>query len=240
MKTQCLIVDDEPLAIEIIERYLQNFSDMKIAGRCNNAFQAFEILKKQHIDLIFLDIQMPQITGISFIGLLNQHPKIIITTAYRDYALDGFELNVLDYLLKPISLERFIKAIDKYYSSIAANETSNPDLLIAPDTSRPSIFVKAERKMVRVFLDEIYLIESLKEYVIIHKKDKKIITKNSISYFEEILPKGQFIRIHRSYIVSISQIEAYTQTTIELLKKELPIGRNYKNEVLKCLGAVRS
>ncbi len=235
MKTRCLIVDDEPLAIEVIETYLKNLSDIEIIGTCNNAVQAFEIVKKQNVDLIFLDIQMPQITGIDFIKALNNPPKVIFTTAYRDYAIDGFDLNVVDYLLKPISFDRFLKAIDKYYVATPANVVSPIPTSGEENKTEPYIFIKSDRKMIRVLLDDIYFIESLKDYVTIYKKDKKIITKNQITFFEQTLPSDKFLRIHRSFIVSISKIEAYTPSSIEILNKNLPIGRNYKNEVFKRL-----
>lgn len=238
MKTQCLIVDDEPLAIEVIENYLSNFTEIEIAGKCSNAILAMEILSKKKIDLIFLDIQMPKISGLSFISSLKNPPKIILVTAYRDYAVDGFELDVLDYLLKPVSLERFIKAVDKYYSSLILNDNITHFSVPAKDFAERSIFVKSERKMVRIFLDDIYLIESLKEYVIIYKKDKKIITKSSISFFEEFLPHNLFIRIHRSFIIAVSKIEAYSNVSVEVLQKEIPIGRIYKNEILKFLSGI--
>jgi len=232
MKTQCLIVDDEPLAVEIIATHLKNFADLVVAGTCRNAVEAFELIKKNKIDLIFLDIQMPEINGISFVKSLKHPPKIIFTTAFRDYAIDGFDLNVIDYLLKPISLARFIQAIDKYYASLLNENTNTPDIVLTSDLNRPSIFVKTERKMVRIFLDEIYFIESLKEYVVIYQKDKKVITKASMSFLENLLPAEHFIRIHRSYIVAVQKIYAYTQTSIEMLSKELPIGRNYKQKAL--------
>ncbi|MHC1737479.1 MAG: LytR/AlgR family response regulator transcription factor [Ignavibacteriaceae bacterium] len=233
MSIKCIIVDDEPLASEVIESYLQDFPDIEIAAKCENAISAFDIIKRKKIDLVFLDIQMPRINGIDFIKTLQNPPKIIITTAYREYALDGYDLNVIDYLLKPISLGRFIKAIDKFYLQY---QTEKPQMAQIINTSASfSINVRSERKMVKINTNDIFIIESLKDYVIIHKKDKKIITKNQISYFEEILPADKFIRIHKSYIVELSKIEAFTPTTVEILGKELPIGRNYKNETLKRL-----
>lgn len=235
MKTQCLIVDDEPLAIEVIASHLQNFSELVIAGSCNNAIEAFEFIKKNKIDLLFLDIQMPEMNGLSFVKSLKQPPRIIITTAYREFAVDGFDLNVLDYLLKPISLERFIQAIDKYYASLPEPSTKNQDILLTSESNRASLFVKTDRKMVRIFLDEIYFIESLKEYVIVHTKDKKIVTKTTMSSLETTLPGQDFARIHRSFIVAVQKVTAYTQASVEVLNKELPIGRNYKFEAQKRL-----
>lgn len=235
MKTKCIIVEDEPIAIDVITSHLQNFPNIEIAAKCPNAMKAFEVLQNQKIDLIFLDINMPKMSGLDFIKTLSNPPKVIITTAYRKYALDGFDLNVVDYLLKPISLERFMAAIDKF-NQFNKGENKQPAIEIEHiDKGIPFIYVKAERKNVKVLLDEITYIESLKDYVVIHKISENIITKQKISSFEESLPKDMFVRIHRSYIVSISKITAVTKTSIEIGKKELPVSRNYKNEVAKVL-----
>ena len=231
MKTKCIIVDDEPLAIEVIKSHLKKFIDIEIKSTCNNAIEAFEILKKQNIDLMFLDIQMPQLTGLDFLKSLNKPPKVIITTAYREYALDGYELDVMDYLLKPISFERFMKAIDKYYQSTFDSITVSDNT-----TSQDSyIYVKAEKKIVKILLQDILFIESLKDYVQIHTTKKFIIAKNQIGHLEEKLPTDKFIRIHKSFIVSISKIDALTASTIEIKNKILPIGRSFKKMVLRTL-----
>lgn len=234
MKTNCIIIDDEPLAIEVIESHLEHFKDIEIIAKCNNAIEAFEIIKHKRIDLIFLDIQMPQITGIDFLKTLHNPPKVIFTTAYREYALEGYDLDVVDYLLKPISLERFMKAIDKYYqiANIGLFVVGNDDSL---SQHKPFVYVKSEGKTHKIFLDEITYIESLKDYVKIHTPTKSILTKNRISHFEEKLPQDKFVRIHKSFIVSVSKINAFTTHSIEIRKKELPIGRSYKNKVLKSL-----
>ncbi len=235
MSLKCVIVDDEPLAIEIIETYLNNFPSVSIEGKCTNAIQALEILRKKQIDLMFLDIQMPQITGTDFLKSLINPPKVIFTTAYRDFALDGFELNAVDYLLKPISFERFLKAMDKTFALI------NPDNknIAAPVTEvkeENSLFIKVERKMVKVSFNEILFLESLKDYVVFHLHDKKLITKSKISGFEILLPENQFLRIHRSFIVAINKINSYSSTELELTnKKILPVGRNYRDSVLNIL-----
>jgi len=234
MKTKCIIVDDEPLAIEVIESHLKKFKDIEIITTCNNAIEAFEIIKKRPVDLIFLDIQMPQLTGLDFLKSLSRPPKVIITTAYREYALDGYELDVVDYLLKPISFERFMKAINKYYqiadTAIFVSDNSN-----SPQQSDSYIYVKADKKVNKILLKDIVFIESLKDYVQIHTTKKSIVTKNQIGNLEEKLPADKFVRIHKSYIVSILRIDAFTSNTIEIKTKELPIGRSYKNMVLKTL-----
>jgi len=231
MKTKCIIVDDEPLAIEVIESHLKKFKEIDILARCNDAIEAFEILKNKSVDLIFLDIQMPQLTGLDFLKSLAKPPKVIITTAYREYALEGYELDVVDYLLKPISFERFMKAINKYYQCV------NNSVIISDNSSVQDsyIYVKADKKVIKILLKDIFYIESLKDYVQIYTIRKSIVTKNQIGFLEEKLPADKFVRIHKSYIVSISRIDAFTSNTIEIKNKELPIGRSYKNLVLKTL-----
>ncbi len=233
MKTRCIIVEDEPIAVEIIEHYLKTMPDITIVAKCNNALEAFSILKNNSVDLMFLDIHMPQISGLEFLKSLRNPPKVILTTAHRKYALEGFDLNVVDYLLKPISLDRFMKAIDKYYH--LSNTASVNISSVSSSKEEPFIYVKADRKAVKVLLGEIFYIESLKDYVVIHKKEQKIITKQQIGFFEQELPPEMFLRIHRSYIVAINKIEAVTKSSIEINKKELPISRSYKNEVIKSL-----
>ncbi len=231
MSLNCLIVDDEPLAIEIIETYLDKFPSVSIQGKCTNAIQAMEILRNKNIDLMFLDIQMPQIKGTDFLKSLVNPPKVIFTTAYRDFALDGFELNAIDYLLKPISFERFLKAMDKAFAFINPDDKNRNKLNIEVEEDN-SLFIKVERKMVKVSFDEILFIESLKDYVVFHLKDKKLITKNTISYYEKLLSKKQFIRIHRSFIISLNKVISFTSTEVELINnKILPIGRNYRDNV---------
>jgi DNA-binding LytR/AlgR family response regulator len=235
MKTRCLLVDDEPIALDILETYLFRLPEIEIVAKCTNAIQAMDVVQSKHIDLMFLDIKMPQFDGISFIKSLQKPPSAILTTAYREYALEGYDLNIVDYLLKPISFERFMKAIAKYYEQ-------RKDSTVEVQRETPSlaqrekfIYVKAEKKTIKVYLKDICFIESLKDYVIIHKRDSTIISRDKISRLEEVLPHDMFLRIHRSYIVSIPKIEAITLDSIEIAKKELPIARNYRNTVAKAL-----
>ena len=235
MKTRCIIVDDEPLAIEAIQMHVEKFDSLKLVANCMDAFQAFDILNKTRVDLMFLDIQMPEITGLDFLKSLKTPPKVILTTAYREYAIDAFDLNVIDYLLKPISFDRFMQAINKFY------EQSNSELLVPGNTfhiqgSNPDhIFVRSDKKNVKIRFEEILYIESIKDYVKIICKSRTIISKILISELESKLPTELFLRIHRSYIINIQNIEAYSHTHIEVPGKELPIGRNYKNEVINTL-----
>ncbi len=239
MKTKCIIVDDEPLAIEAIDMHLENFSEIEVVARCSNAMEAFEILKKKSIDLMFLDIQMPKITGISFIKSLSNPPKIIITTAYPNYAIEGFALDVVDYLLKPIPFDRFMAAIDKYYKQRENGITIVTDSNAAP-AERNYIFIRSERKMVKVFFDEVLFIESLKDYVQIKCKTRSVITKNQISIFESSLPPKLFLRIHRSFIVAIDKIDAVAHNTIIIGKYELPIAKSCKANVMHTLNLEES
>lgn len=230
MKLKCIIVDDEPLAIEIIESYCDRLEDIEVIATCTNALKAFEIVQQQQVDLIFLDIQMPKLTGIDFIKTLTNPPKIILTTAYRDYALESYELEVVDYLLKPISFERFLVALQKVYKFEQKIESDDPLM-----DDEAYIFLKSDKKMVKVMLSDILFIESLKDYIRIHTAEKDIISHQKISYLEEKLPEECFMRIHRSFIVPIRKIESYSASAIEVPGKELPIGRLYKNKVLEVL-----
>lgn len=235
MKTKCLIVDDEPLARELIRGHVEKLENFEIVAECNDAMKALNVLREKNVDLIFMDIQMPQITGIEFLKTLKHPPKVIITTAYREYALDGFDLDVVDYLLKPITFERFLKSVNKYYqmNQDEVQMVSNPSSEKVQEES--FIYVKENKKVMKVYLSEIRYIEGLSEYVQIYTDKRKIITKTSMTLMEVKLPADNFLRIHKSYIVAISRIEAFTTNTIEIQGKELPIGRNYKNAVLSAL-----
>lgn len=225
----CIIVDDEPVAREIIENHLKKINSIHVVGSCKNAIEAFNLINTEQVDLIFLDINMPEISGLSFARSINKNIKIIFTTAYREYAIDGFDLRAVDYLLKPISFERIFQAVNKY-------RNENPPL-ISESTAELSfdknefIFVKSERKMIKINFSEVDYIESLSDYLQIHLSDKTIVTRETISSIEAKLPKRDFLRIHRSYIVSIGKIESFTKEYVEIKNKALPISRSYRNEV---------
>jgi DNA-binding LytR/AlgR family response regulator len=240
MSLKCVIVDDEPLAIEVIETYIDKVDGLELVSSCENAVQAFDLIKKQTVDLIFLDIQMPKLTGIDFIKILNPAPKIIFTTAYREYAIESYELNVTDYLLKPISFGRFLMAVNKAMDlPIVSQEVSErPKEDLAKEDAY--IFLKADRKMVKVYLKDILYIESLKDYVKIKTPSKEVISLQKISYLEQKLPDDQFLRIHRSFIVPIKKIEAFCGNSIEVGGKEIPIGRNYKTIAMEILNSDNS
>jgi DNA-binding LytR/AlgR family response regulator len=235
MKTRCLIVDDEPLARELIKGYVAKLENFEIVAECSDAMKALNVLRAKTVDLIFMDIQMPQITGIEFLKTLKHAPKVIITTAYREYALDGFDLDVVDYLLKPITFERFLKSVNKYY------QMNQDDVQLVTNQGNEKgaeetfIYVKENKKVIKIYLSEIKYIEGLSEYVQIYTDKRKVIVKTSLTLMEEKLPAEQFLRIHKSYIISVNKIEAFTANTIEIQNKELPIGRSYKNVVLNLL-----
>lgn len=236
MKTKCLIVDDEPLAIKVIESHAGKIPNLEVVSTCSNAVEAFDVLLKKHIDLIFLDVEMPEITGIDFLKSLKNAPAIIFTTAYRDFALDAYEFDAIDYLLKPIAFERFFKSVSKYYQW---KGTDNLEVRGGGKSGQSEdlfIYVRSERKILKVMLDDILFIESLKDYVKIHLKAEVIITKEKISTLEEKLPEDLFIRTHRSFLVSARSIKAFTAETIEIINHVIPIGRTYKSSVLSFLG----
>jgi len=234
------LVDDEPLALDVLESYIQRVDGLELTARCENALKAFEVLRNQTIDLIFLDIQMPKLNGIDFLKTIQNPPKVIFTTAYRDYALEAFDLDAVDYLLKPIPFGRFLKALSKAFGQInsstqhTGNITGNEDY--EPYISTDTLIVKSDKKMIKINLRDIIYIESLKDYVIIHLSDKRVVTKQKISFLEQKLMENNFIRIHRSFLVSASKIDAFTPSHIEINGQELPIGRSYKSEVGKILG----
>lgn len=235
-KIICLAVDDEPLALSVLKKYIAEVECLELAATCANAVQALQMLQEHCIDLIFLDIQMPQIMGTDFIRTLKKSPKIIFTTAYRKYAVEGFELDAVDYLLKPISFERFLKAINKVLqTNIHAVDSGSHTTGTISEFSKHCLYVRADRKMVKVILNDIIYIEGMSDYIKIITAKKTIITKHLLSFLEETLPKDAFIRIHRSFIVAIDKIDSYNADNIQIGKNELPIGRLYKHDVNKIL-----
>uniref|UniRef100_UPI0032174614 LytR/AlgR family response regulator transcription factor n=1 Tax=uncultured Draconibacterium sp. TaxID=1573823 RepID=UPI0032174614 len=232
---RCIIIDDEPIGIRVIKNHLSAFTDFEIVAECANALEAMPILAKEKIDLMFCDIQMPQITGVDFVRSLLHRPKVIFTTAYRDYAVDAFELNVVDYLLKPVSFERFTKAIHHFLEEQAPEPETTHSPASEP-TNRDFIFLKADKKHYKINLSDVLYFESLGDYVVAYTTDKKIVTKERISHLAENLPGQHFIQIHRGYIVSIGKIESVGPGFVELNKKKLPVGRNYKPLLNELMG----
>ena len=234
-KINCLIADDEEIARGILENYTSQLEKLNLVAVCANGIEVYNALEKNIIDLVFLDIQMPYLTGIELLRTLKNPPAIILTTASREYALEGYELNVLDYLLKPISFERFIKAVDKYELLINPQNLAQNTPKESKDDENGFIYVKSDKKMVRLLLNDILYIEGLKDYVKIHLTDKTIVTYRTLGYFEEKLSANQFLRVHRSYIISLRHISAYSTTQIEMGKAIIPIGNSYAKDVIKKL-----
>lgn len=237
-----LIVDDEPLALDILENFVGRIPELHLVKRCENALEAKEALEENHVDLMFLDIQMPQMTGVEFLKTLDDPPIVVFTTAYSNYAIEGFELNVLDYLLKPIAFDRFEKAVDKaitqhdLYAKAEYNDAARPEEV-------DHIYVKSDKKLIRVKYTDMIYIEGLKDYVIIRMDTGRVITLQTMKSLEEKLPRNMFRRVHRSYIVSIDKIRAIEGNMIEILEKgqlkHIPIGKNYKDELLRLIGKNR-
>ena len=219
--TKCIIVDDEPPAIKVLENYIECVPQLKIASTCKNAFEAINVLNSERIDLMFLDIHMPKLIGTDLVKTLHSPPKVIFTTAHKDFAIEAFDLDAIDYLLKPFSFERFLKAVNKYCQTHTF-ET------IFKDLDHGFLYFRADRKMVKVFVDNILYIESFKDYIIIHREnDIDLKIKLPIGNMQNMLPQHLFMRIHRSFIVSLNKITAFTKNDIEIGKVEIPVGRSY-------------
>lgn len=235
-KYSCIIVEDEPLAAEVLQDYIAQTPFLDCKTTCNDALQALEYLQKEKIDIIFLDIHLPKLKGLDFLRTLKNPPQIIITTAYREYAIDGYELNVVDYLLKPISFNRFLMAVNKLQTQ------PSQEILFSNQTSSSSdeqhIFINVNKKRVKIYLNDILYIESRKEYISIVTKEKSFLTKFQLGEIEAQLEKSNFIRIHRSFIISRKKISAFNAAEVEINGEQIPIGRSYKELVISVLGAI--
>ncbi|MEM9920472.1 MAG: LytTR family DNA-binding domain-containing protein [Bacteroidota bacterium] len=239
-----IIVDDEPLALDVLETYIEKIPQLNLVQRCNNALEANDALKNNEIDLMFLDIQMPQLTGIDFLKTLSRPPMVVFTTAYANYAIEGFELNAIDYLLKPISLERFMKAVNKAEEQLDLQRKDAPSpIAVEEENTADFIFVKADKKLVKIKYSDIIYIEGLKDYVIIRTENGRVITLQTMKSLESKLPVNIFKRIHRSFIVGIDKIQAVEGNMIEIIEKgqakHLPIGKNYREELLNIINKNR-
>ncbi len=230
-----IIVDDEPLALDVLETYIDKIPEINLVQRCNNALEANEALNNHDIDLMFLDIQMPQLTGTEFLKTLSKPPLVIFTTAYDNYAVEGFELNAIDYLLKPISLERFMKAVNKAVEQIDMQKAGTSGAG-GGEEDTDFIFVKADKKLIKIKYSDIIYIEGLKDYVIIRQETGRVITLQTMKSLESKLPASTFKRIHRSYIVNLDRINAIMGNMVEVTEKNaakhLPVGKNYREELL--------
>jgi len=233
-KIKCLIVDDEPLAIKLIKGHIEQIPGLELVASYKNPLEAFESLRIEPVDLIFLDIQMPVLTGIDFVKSMQSPPGIIFTTAYRNYAAESYELDVIDYLIKPITFTRFFKAVAKFSNQYQQSDRQ-AEISAATKFSNDYIYVNSNKKHIKVEFEQILYVESIKDYVRIHTQEKSIITKDKISGFEKKLPPV-FLRVHRSFIVNTNKITAFTKHDIEINEREIPIGRSYKDEILRQLG----
>lgn len=227
-KIRCLLIDDEPPAIELLQKYTSMIDQLEVVGTSHSAVKAFDMLKDREVDLLFLDIRMPVLNGIDFIKTLKNPPAIILTTAYREYALDSYDLDIIDYLLKPIAFDRFLKAVDRYRNrkatpTIEKGETSN---------AADYIFFNVNRTHHKVILNDILYVESLKDYVRIHTKEEKLVVKGNLGSVMKQLPEKNFVRIHRSFAVAISAVKSYSQTEVEVAGMTLPIGVSYREGLL--------
>ncbi|HEY3403556.1 MAG TPA: LytTR family DNA-binding domain-containing protein [Ohtaekwangia sp.] len=231
---RCLLVDDEPPSLEILRTYISTVPMLKVVGECYHAMGAFEYIQHHPVDVIFLDVNMPRLSGIEFMKALPNPPKVIFTTAHRDFAVDGFELGAIDYLLKPYSLDRFLRAVHRMLNPDQKAQPEIPGRSIESKSER-FLYVRADRKMVKILLDEIRYVESLKDYVRIFVGEKQIITKQTITSLEEMLPEAEFLRVHRSYIVSQNKIDSWHQHAVFIGKTEIPVGPLYRQEIIKRL-----
>ena len=237
IQIKCIIVDDEPMARDVVRRYIQQIPTLKLLEEFGNAIEATIFLQEQPVDMIFLDIRMPQLSGTEFVRSLRNVPKIIFTTAHKEYAHEGFELDVIDYLLKPIRFDRFLKAVNKAFPQKLQEVEVFTSM--APEEHKPAtpfIYLRVDRKMIKVFLDDVLYIESDKDYVKVFTEKGFIITRQTIASVEAMLSDSQFARVHRSYIISLNKLKSFTAETVEIGNKEIPIGKLYRNNFLKLQG----
>ena len=232
--TQCLVVDDEPMARDVLRRYIEKVPTLSLTGECSNAIDALIFLQNNTIDLIFLDIRMPELLGTEFVQSLQNPPKIIFTTAYKEYAHDGFELDAVDYLLKPVRFERFLRAINKAFPQIGSISSDKAGDL--RKTGSDFIYIRVDRKLVKILLSDLVFVESARDYVKVFTTENSYITRQTISSIEAMLSGNEFIRIHRAYIISISKLKSFTSEMVEIGNRELPIGKYYRNNFVKVVG----
>lgn len=237
MNIKCIVVDDEPLAIDKITEYITRIPYLELLASFDNAIDALEFLRDKKTDLVFLDIQMDKFTGIQLLEILRNPPKIIITSAYDNYALKGYELDVTDYLLKPISFERFLKAVNKVGGEIRSDQSARPASETEETVKPPAdyIFIKADYHMHKVKLENILYIEGMKDYLRLHLPNERLMTLMSFMKMEKVLPPEKFMRVHKSYIVSLDHIERIERNIIMIAGQKIPIGNKYKKEFFEYL-----
>jgi two-component system response regulator LytT len=229
---KCLLVDDEPLALDILESYIHKTPDLELLGRCNNALEASEFLKNHKVDLMFLDIQMPEITGLEFMRSLNNPPLVVFCTAYSDFAVEGFELDAIDYILKPVAFDRFSKSIERAKEYLQLKKNNSVE---EPDLDNDYIFIKANQKQIKLSYDQIHYVEAFADYVKLYTSEKRYVTLQTMKNMEIKLPKDKFIRVHRSFIVGMKYITSFNSTELEIGPIKIPVGKNYKDDFLSKL-----
>lgn len=227
MKIKCILVDDEPLAIKVLQNYFTNFSDFEVIGTFNNAIEALDFINNNSVDVAFLDINMPMMTGFELISLIENKTKVIITTAFREFAAESYDLDVLDYLVKPIPLPRFIKCINKITTEFHLKN----NIKIEPAKIDSHIFIKVDKKMVKINIDQILFIEGMKEYIKVVTIEKTYITHKSLTSLSEELSTDRFMRIHKSYTIALDKVKSIEGNRIQISTYTIPIGRNYSKEV---------
>ncbi len=223
MKIRCAIIDDEPLSIKVVEKYLADLPQLELVATCKNAFEAMELLRKESIDLIFLDINMPKLSGVSFLKSLSKPPLVIFITAYPEYAVEGFELEALDYLLKPFSFERFLKAINRAQEKMVSSNDEN---------AKDHLFIKADKKLYKVNFEDIFYLQAYGDYVKVFTKEKTLLTKERLNNLLQKLPKARFQQIHRSYIIALPAIQFIEGNQVQINETKLPIATTYKEELM--------
>ncbi|MDB5230465.1 MAG: DNA-binding response regulator [Chitinophagaceae bacterium] len=236
MKLRCLLIDDEPPALKILQSHIATVNGLEIVAQCKNAIEAIDILHEKPVDLIFLDIKMPKLLGTDFLKNLSNPPKIIFVTAYRDYALEGYELDAVDYLLKPVSFERFVKAVSKVKKMMGSEIQSHPEEY--KPNPEAFVYLKVDKNMQKVFINEIMYVESLKDYIkVFLTSGKYLLVKQSLSSMENLLSGHYFLRVHRSYMVSIDKVTGFNNLCVQLRSNEIPIGRLYKQSVMDVINS---
>ncbi|WP_207533724.1 LytR/AlgR family response regulator transcription factor [Desertivirga arenae] len=231
---RCLVVDDEPLALDILVDYIDKVPFLELIKSTTSAFEALSIVQQDQVDLVFLDVQMPELTGIQFLKILNGKCKVILTTAYSQYALDGYELDICDYLLKPIAFDRFYKAVSKVQVQVSVQQPVVAAVAEKVTSQSPEfIFVKTEHRIQKIYINDILYIEGLKDYISIFTPAERIITLQHMKKMEEVLPSGRFARVHKSYIISIDKIESIERSRIQIADKIIPIGDTYRDSFFK-------
>jgi DNA-binding LytR/AlgR family response regulator len=222
-----VLIDDEPLAIKVLQNYFTNFTDFEVIGTFNNSLEALDFINSTTVDAVFLDINMPMMTGFELISLIENKTKVIITTAFREFAAESYDLDVLDYLVKPIPLPRFIKCINK----ITTEYNLKNNIKIETNKGDSHIFIKVDKKMMKINIEEILFVEGMKEYIKVVTPDKTYITHKSLTSLSEELPAERFLRIHKSYVIALNKVKSIEGNRIQIQSYTIPIGRNYSKEV---------